>query len=77
MELQDLADWMKLNGVRRARLTDGTELEFSGNVVYGVPAEKREPTAEERAKSDLDKRRERYRKEFGYTPSDDQLRHLP
>lgn len=76
MDLQALADWMKRNGVRRARLADGTELEFARD--FSPPAEpKREPTSEERASDALAKKRRQYERELGVKLSDDQLRGLP
>ena len=70
---------MKLNGVRRARLADGTELEFARDVVFAPAAgvEVTRKSTEETARETHERRRKKLGRELGFVPNDDQMKALP
>lgn len=68
---------MKLNGVRRARLADGTELEFARDVIFGPAVTTPTKTADDVAREAHERRRKRLEKELGRPVSDELMKALP
>lgn len=75
--LQSLADWMRKNGVRRARCGE-LEVEFAREPQPPGQERERKPKTEEELKAVAhEARRRRYERELGRELTDDQLRQLP
>lgn len=76
-DLTELADWMRQQGVRRARHGE-LELEFSRDPQpKGEVRERRVLSDEERRAAAFEKKRQDYQRELGTTLTDDQVRQLP
>ena len=76
-DLTLLADWMRRQGIRRARYRE-MELEFSKDPApIGEAKERRAATDEERRTAAIETKRRAYERELGQKLTDDQLRQLP
>lgn len=77
LTLDQLVEWMRRHGVRRARCGE-YEVEFSRDPTpRGEVKPPRQLTAEEEKAEAHEERRRKYKRELGFLPTDDQLRQLP
>jgi hypothetical protein len=72
--LDGLADWMRARGATRLKV-DGVELELSPELTAAPP--RKALTDEEKRKAAHEARRQRYKLELGYEPSDEFMARLP
>lgn len=76
-DLQELCSWMRVNGVRRAKMAD-VELEFERTPMpAAAPKEIRNKTAQEIAAERHEARRRALALELGVMPSDEMMARLP